>query len=109
MNLPIDVDQDGTSIVNHNFDLVGECGIRNVGEMASALQTLADGDIRIDARGLTSADISVLQLLVSARKSAAAKGRTLSITVEEGDVLHRAIDRAGLGSALQDVLAPLHR
>ena len=108
MNLPNDLLTDGKPIVTHDFDLVGECGIRDVEEIASALQKLTDGDIRIDARALASVDVSVLQLLVSARKSAAAGGRSLTITTQEGDVLHRAIDRAGLAPALQDVLAPIN-
>lgn len=88
------------------FELVGECGIRNVAEIAAAFQERVGGDIRIDARGLTGVDVTVLQLLVSIKRSAAESGQALSIDAEAGGVLHLAMDRAGLGPALRDTLRP---
>ncbi|ORE86518.1 hypothetical protein ATO4_26025 [Aurantimonas sp. 22II-16-19i] len=82
----------------------GECGIRNVVEIAAAFEQRLGGDLRIDARGLASADVAVLQLLVSASKSAAATGHDMSIDVEPGGVLQLAVDRAGLAPMFRDIL-----
>ena len=85
--------------------LAGECTIRNAVEIAATLRERA-GDLSIDARGVTGMDVAVLQLLVSARKSSAAKGCSMQITAPAGGALHLAIDRAGLGPTLRDVLVP---
>lgn len=91
---------------SQGFELAGDCGIRNVDEIAAALRERAGSDMRIDARGLTGVDVCVLQLLVSASKSAAAAGHTLSIDAGAGGALDLAIDRAGLADAFRDSLGP---
>ena len=96
----------GRSEEPQSLELVGEYGIRNVDEIAAALRERAGSAMRIDARGITSVDVCVLQLLVSASKSAAAAGHTLSIDAGAGGALELAIDRAGLAAAFRDSLSP---
>ena len=104
MNQELQVQSSNSPEQQLPFALAGECGIRNVAEIAAAFQQRVGGDIRIDARGLTGIDVAVLQLLVSGKKSSAATGHAISIDAEAGGVLHLAMDRAGLGPALQDTL-----
>ncbi|MCE7028603.1 STAS domain-containing protein [Jiella avicenniae] len=87
------------------FELAGDCNIRNAADIAERLQQRT-GDILIDARGLTGVDVAVLQLLVSARKSTAARGCSMRVVAESAGTLRTAVDRAGLGSTFRDVLVP---
>ncbi|NDW06877.1 STAS domain-containing protein [Jiella pacifica] len=87
------------------FELAGDCNIRNVAEVAAAFQQCT-GDLLVDARGLTGVDVAVLQLLVSARKSTAAGGRSMRVAASAGGALDLAVERAGLSPMLRDVLVP---
>lgn len=53
--------------------------------------------VRVDATDLAEADLSILQLLVAARKTAAATGRVLDIRAPEGGALRRLLAAHGLG------------
>ncbi len=85
------------------FELVGDCNIRTIAEIAATLQQRA-GDLAIDARGLTAIDVAGLQLLVSARKSRAANGCAMRIAAEAEGALDLAVQRAGLEPMFRDVL-----
>ncbi|SMD13042.1 STAS domain-containing protein [Fulvimarina manganoxydans] len=74
-------------------------------------QTLRDhlgrGDVTIDASGLQSADITALQLLLSARNAAASAGTAFTITGWETSGLPAAAERAGLAKAFEPWMRPL--
>ena len=73
------------------------------GELLAALR---DGDgLTIDLSGLTGADMTVLQLLVAARKSALALGKPIGLTGTDGP-LRGVLERAGFIGADGQVLAP---
>ncbi|MEE2953060.1 MAG: STAS domain-containing protein [Pseudomonadota bacterium] len=96
---------------NYQFDMIaaeapsaivmeGNCDLRGSEALASALREhLARGSVMIDASALQSADIASLQLLLSARKAAAAAGTIFAITGWEASGLPVAIERAGLSQA----------
>ena len=72
----------------------------------SLLAALRDGDgVTIDVSGLTGADMTVLQVLVAARKSAVALGKPIGLTGADGP-LRGVLERAGFIGADGVVLAP---
>jgi len=76
----------------------GECDVRNVREHhAMILDALRDrDDLGIDASGVEHADITFVQLLVSAAKTGEAARKRVRL-VAVSDPLRAAFARAGLG------------
>ncbi|MBO0902859.1 STAS domain-containing protein [Jiella sonneratiae] len=88
-----------------DYALAGDVSIRDVDALAADLRDrLARGALAIRTGDLQSIDVAVLQLLLSARKSASAAGSAFSIDADEAGTLALAIDRAGLRREFDDVL-----
>jgi anti-anti-sigma regulatory factor len=86
----------------------GEAGLRNVRDIADALlKAVAEHQsIIVDASGATSVDVTVLQLLVAARKSALASGKSLTLRAPADGVLRQALVKTGFVSADGRPLTP---
>lgn len=70
-------------------------GLRD--RMRAALEA---GDLRVATEGLTGVDCAVVQVLVSARRTAGQLDRDLQIGMPEGGALGAMLDRLGLRAAL---------
>lgn len=81
----------------HTLVLSGDGTIKSAAEIAASLkQALAAHDhIEIDTQALTAADLTTAQSLLSARASAAAAGKTLSLLAPIGPPLRSLLDAAG--------------
>jgi anti-anti-sigma regulatory factor len=81
----------------HTLEISGDAGLRNVQDIAGLLrQALADhSNITVVTDGLTSIDVTILQLLVAARKSALAAGKILTLRAPPDGVLHRLLVQTG--------------
>jgi anti-anti-sigma regulatory factor len=84
--------------------LGGALTVRNAEEIRSRLLDALrqHPTVRIDCTAATDVDLSFIQLVLSARKSAAATGKCLSLTPPATDVLSDALVRAGLLGAADD-------
>ena len=85
----------------YTLPISGDAGLRNVQDIATLLrQALADHHaITVVTDGLTSIDLTIVQLLVAARKSALAAGKTLTLRAPADGVLHRLLLQAGFVGA----------
>lgn len=87
--------------------LEGDLGLRDAPNLAERLLSAlnAGGDVAINANALASADLTILQLLVSAHKSAAERGVTLALSGGEG-ALRAALLSCGFIDASGAALTP---
>ncbi|EPC00487.1 hypothetical protein L861_05980 [Litchfieldella anticariensis FP35 = DSM 16096] len=78
--------------------LEGTLGLRDVEAVRERLEAAlkSETSVVVDVKKLVDVDISVLQLLLSARVSAMHRGIELRFVTSHGDVLHEAMDRAGI-------------
>ncbi|WP_375450631.1 STAS domain-containing protein [uncultured Devosia sp.] len=85
----------------HILTLSGDTGLRNVQDIAGLLrQALVEhSTITVVTDTLTSIDTSIIQLLVSARKSALASGKTLLLRAPPDGALRRLLLQAGFVGA----------
>ena len=81
----------------HHIALEGDLGLRDATRLSEQFRdALAKHSaIVIASKGLTGIDISILQLLVSARKTAVAAGKSLTLEAPPGGVLHQILLKAG--------------
>ena len=86
-----------TDASTHLLEISGDAGLRNAQDIAARLrQALADHtSIAVVTDGLISIDITILQLLVAARTSALASGKTLTLRAPSDGALPRLLVRAG--------------
>lgn len=86
---------------SHTLEITGDAGLRNAQDIATQLrQGLAGhGTLTVATDALTSIDVSILQLLVAARKSALAAGKTLILRAPADGPLHRLLVQAGFVGA----------
>ena len=86
--------------------LPGVATIRTIAGLHDEIQALLQSHDRIviDCSPLTEADLSLVQLLLSARRSAMAAGKSLALGAPASGVLHEVLRRGGLLAA-QDGLA----
>lgn len=84
----------------YTVDLGVEPSIKTVAELRDQLITaIAENEaIVVSAERATSVDISVLQLLASAHRSAGAAGKTITLQSPSNGVLQQALKRAGFVS-----------
>lgn len=89
------------------FDLGATPNIRTVGELRDRLASEIGGrhSVTISTSALKSIDVSTLQLLASAHRTAAAAGKTMVIEAPKGGVLAQALVRLGFVSAEGEPLA----
>ena len=85
---------------SHTVDLGIEPSIKTVAELRDRLITaIAENDkVVVSGAKVTSIDISVLQLLASAHKSAGAAGKTISLNAPKDGALRQALQRSGFVS-----------
>lgn len=88
------------------FRLKGELSIRDCpGLTADLLAAIGNSEVLlVDASGLVSADISILQLLIAAHRSAQALSKSVAIQAPEGGVLDGLLRRSGIGAALNGLV-----
>ena len=82
----------------HLVELRGTLGLRDAGDLAARLGAAIEANVAVvlSANDLTGIDISILQVLLSAHKSATAAGRSLTFASPAGGVLRQTLIRAGL-------------
>lgn len=92
----------------HPLRLSGDLSLRNISELHQRLtEALADHQaIDLQTAEVESADAGTLQLLVSAAKTAAATGRTLSLAADAASPMGRALVRAGFFTEGGRLLVP---
>jgi hypothetical protein len=75
--------------------------IRNIKDVHSEFLTYVKNNaaIEIDLEGCEEADLSLVQLIESARKSAEADNKSISLTKPASDMVLSTLDRAGLAEA----------
>lgn len=61
---------------------------------------IANGPIVVDPRQVTELDFAAVQLLISAARTAAEAGKSLSVTAPEGEMFAEFIHQNGLGSVV---------
>ena len=90
------------------FDLGEAPRIRTASELRDRLSSEIGShpSVVISANALKSVDVSTLQLLASAHRSATASGKTISLEAPAGGVLTQTLVRLGFVSAAGEPLAP---
>lgn len=81
--------------------LSGELNVRSAAETQSTLlaSLRANRSVQLDCTQVSDVDLTFVQLLLAARKSASASGVQISLTYTDDGPLDRALQRAGLGAA----------
>lgn len=83
------------------FALPPDLTMTSVGAAADALRKLSlDGDVVLDASGLTAPDLSVLQLIESLRAEARLHGGAIRLAAPADDTLSALLRRAGFTDAM---------
>jgi ABC-type transporter Mla MlaB component len=79
------------------FTLAGSVGVRDVARLAPELQQALSGagPLAIDCTDLAEIDLSIVQLLVAAHKTAAATGKPLRLIAPTGGPLAALLRQAG--------------
>ena len=92
----------------HSLQLSGEMTLRQAGALHEQLRGVAavHDRVDIDCAGVSEIDISVVQLLVAASKSARAAGKTVSVLYPDGGALDTMLHRAGFVSESGQPSAP---
>jgi len=82
----------------HRVKLGGELGLRDAdGVREQLLAALHDhASVQIDISGLTAIDISIVQVLIAAQKTAKHHNQSLKISAKAEGPLQKAVRRAGL-------------
>jgi anti-anti-sigma regulatory factor len=77
--------------------LAGAQGVRESAQtMAGVLAALAEpGDLLIDCAGVSEADLSFVQIILAAHRSASARGKRLALAATPAAALRQALERAG--------------
>lgn len=88
--------------------LDGDCGLRKSAELVAELQKklAIDGDVVVDATAAAAADISTIQILVSAHKSALTAGKSLRVHVPLHGALGEVLVKGGFVAADGAALTP---
>jgi hypothetical protein len=76
--------------------------IRNIKDVHTELSAYVEGNpaLEIDLDGCVETDLSLIQLIESARKTAAAQSKFISLTKPANDTVRATLERAGLFDAL---------
>ncbi|MDB5563288.1 MAG: hypothetical protein JWN11_2706 [Hyphomicrobiales bacterium] len=85
----------------HTFRLKGELALRDAPRLAKELleAITANEVVLVDTSELVSIDVTALQILVAAHKSAHGRGASLNIHASHGGVLDLALQRSGITAA----------
>jgi ABC-type transporter Mla MlaB component len=86
------------SATAHVIHIEGDLSIRNAPSLARELREAlaAHAALAVDARALTSVDISIVQVLVAAHKTAQQQGRRLRVEGAGAGPLGEVLRRGGL-------------
>lgn len=86
---------DNSPICNVKID--GAQIVRNIHATHDSLRVAMteNQSIEIDCAGVTEFDLSLIQLLLAAKRSADSSGKSLSLTAPASDALRAALERAG--------------
>lgn len=78
-------------------DLGSDPSIRSVASLRDQLSAAISQNeaVEIDARGVTSIDVSILQLIASAHRTALSAGKTISLRAAQDGPMRQALVRAG--------------
>lgn len=81
----------------HTIQLDGDLSLRNAADICDILHTaITNHDaVSINCAALTGIDVSILQLLVSAQKTAGAAGKSITLDATDNEVLRTALLGAG--------------
>lgn len=92
----------------HLCALSGEMTVRESEAIRKKISDALEGDIHLtlDCADVTRVDLSFIQLILAARKSAAAAGMTLTLRHPAGGVLAEALARAGIAAPDADPSDP---
>ncbi|MEP9375386.1 STAS domain-containing protein [Aquabacter sp. CN5-332] len=90
----------GEHAASHRCAFDGDLTVRSAARIQAQLIDAFDGHraVEIDCSGATHVDLSFVQLLLAARRSAAASGARLTLTHPSGGALHDAVLRAGIAT-----------
>jgi ABC-type transporter Mla MlaB component len=90
-----------SKLLPHPLHLSGDLSLRSISELHSRLTeaVTAHPAVSIDTSAVESIDVAAVQLLVSATRTAAAQGRTLTVTAPENGPVARTLVGAGLFTA----------
>lgn len=85
--------------------LAAAVDIRNIGELADRIKACIAGAtaVDVDAQDLVSGDVTLIQVLAAAGKTAAERGISFRI-VNAGPNLAALLDRCGIDAARQDFI-----
>jgi anti-anti-sigma regulatory factor len=86
---------------HHQLALRGEQSVRQAAETyAEVLAALREpGDLVLDCTGVTEADLSLVQIILAAHRSARADGRNVVLSASPEGALRRALERGGFVDA----------
>lgn len=92
----------------HIVEISGEAGLRSSRDIAAMLtDALANhSNVAVDVSKTASIDVTILQLLVAARKTALAAGKSLRLHAPAEGVLRQALINTGFVSADGRPLTP---
>lgn len=81
----------------HLLSLTGDLTVRNIGEVQPAIveALTLHTSVEVDCGAATEADLSFIQLLIAAAKSAARSGKSLALVGPAEGALRRALLRGG--------------
>lgn len=82
----------------HIVALQGDLGLREASQVQDLLREAlsAARAVELDVRGITGLDISIVQLIAAARRSAQQRGGSLSLVSEPNSIFATTVTRAGL-------------
>lgn len=90
--------QDSPDGATAALEFSGSATIRQAAEAHARLLSALSGEgpLALDVTGVTSADLSFIQLLESARRTFAEAGRALTLTAPADGALRDVLERGGL-------------
>lgn len=88
----------------HTLVISGDAGVKVAAEVASSLATAIDqfDRIAVDTQTVSTADVTTIQTLLSARATARARGKDLSLLAPLGEALSPVLAQAGFLSPEQE-------
>ena len=97
-----------SAVGSQTFVFSGSLGVREAARVGAELhQALSGSDtLLLDCSGLTQVDLSIIQLLAAAHKTAVAAGKVLRLITPTGDPLAALLRQAGFVSADGRPLTP---
>ena len=88
----------------HTLVLTGDAGIKSASDVAASLLKAIEGHARIevDTQTLSAADVTTIQTLLSARASALARQKQLTLLAPLGGALQAVLEATGFLTSGQE-------